>query len=191
MARMHAVYTACTRLYPRRFRLAYGDDLVQHFADLVADRGARAAWARTSLDLIVTVPRYRLESIMTEQHSATTLNVVLSLLIAGGILSLLTGVYSGLALLVVAIVIAVAQRSTLARALRTPDSNRRSRRLRTAGVLAVVFALSYGAFLLLVGDTWTVRDTVLAIVGTPAMFGAIVFLLAGLLTPKGLISTAV
>ena len=34
----------------------------------------------------------------------------------------------------------------------------------------------------LIGDEWTVRETVLAAVGTPAMIGAVGFLIAGLLT---------
>jgi hypothetical protein len=38
--------------------------------------------------------------------------------------------------------------------------------------------------LLLIGDTWTTRETVLAIIGNAAMIGAIGFLAAGLLTPR-------
>ncbi len=102
---------------------------MQHFADLVTDRGARAAWTRTGVDLIVTIPRYRLENIMTEQHSATILHLAITLLAAGGVLSLLTGLGPGLALLLAAVVLAVSQRSTLAHAIRTPDTNRRRRRL--------------------------------------------------------------
>jgi hypothetical protein len=52
----HLLYRSLVRLYPRSFRGDYGDDLVAHFAELVADRGARAAWTRTGVDLIVTVP---------------------------------------------------------------------------------------------------------------------------------------
>ena len=46
----HPLYRLLTHLYPQTFRRHYGDDLVQHFADLVSDRGARAAWTRTGLD---------------------------------------------------------------------------------------------------------------------------------------------
>ena len=38
-------------------------------ADLVVDRGAAAAWARSGVDLLVTLPRYRLENIMSDQLS--------------------------------------------------------------------------------------------------------------------------
>jgi ABC-type Na+ efflux pump permease subunit len=182
----HSVYRSLLRLYPRSFRGHYGDDLVQQFADLVADRGVRAAWARTGVDLIVTVPRYRLESIMNDQHSATTLNVGIALLAAGGVLGVLTDLYPGLVLLVAALALAVAQRNTLARAIRTADSNRRRRRLRIAAVLALVCVASFVAYYRLIGDEWTARETVLTAIGTFAMVGAIIFLIVGLLTPRSL-----
>ncbi len=180
----HRVYRSLVRLYPKEFRLRSGEDLVQHFADLVTDRGAPAAWTRTGVDLIVTIPHYRLENIMTEQHSSTTVHLAITLLAAGGVLSMLTDLYPGLLLLVAAGVLAFAQRSTLARAIRTPDTNRRRRRLATAAILAVVFLVSFIAYLGLVGDTWTIRDTVLAAIGTPAMIASPIYLIAGLLTPK-------
>jgi hypothetical protein len=186
MSAPHFVYRSLLRLYPRRFRGHYGDDLVQQFTDLVADRGVRAAWARTGVDLIVTVPRYRLESIMNERHSATSVNLGIALLASGGVLSLLIGLYPGLVLLLAGLVLAVAQRSTLAQAIRTPDTNRRRRRLAIGALLAVVFVSSFTAYLALIGDTWTVRETVLTVIGTIAMIGAPVFLIAGLLTPRSL-----
>ena len=172
------------RLYPRAFRREYGEDLVEHYDDLVADRGARAARTRTALDLAITIPRYHLEHVMTERHSATTLSIVIGLFAVGGLASLMTGVGPGILLFVAAVVLAVAQRSTLARALRVPDSNLRRRRLRTAAVLGAIFAVSYVTYSLLIGDTWTARETVLATIGTLAMFGAIGFLIAGLVTPR-------
>ncbi len=186
MSAPHSVYRSLLRLYPRGFRRHYGDDLVQHFTDLIADRGVRAAWARTGVDLIVTVPRYRLESIVNERLSATYINVGIVLLAAGGVLSLLAGLYPGLVLLLAGLGLAVAQRSTLAVAIRTPNTNRRRRRLTIGAVLAGVFVSTFTAYLALIGDTWTVRETVLAAIGTIAMFAAPVFLVAGLLTPKSL-----
>ena len=180
----HPVYRRLLRLYPPSFRRRYGADLVQHYSDLVADRGVRAAWARTAVDMIVTVPRYRLESVMNEQHSATTVSAAVGVLAGAGVLSLLVGLYPGLALLAVAVVLAAGRRGQLAQALRTPDSNRRRRRLTTAAVLAAVFVATYTAYTAMIGDEWTVRETVLAAVGTPAMFGAVGFLIAGLLTPR-------
>lgn len=120
---------------------------------------------------------------MTEQHSAATLSTVIGLFAAAGLASLMTGLYPGMILFVVAVVLAVAQRSTLARALRVPDTSLRRRRLGAAAILGATFVTSYVTYILLIGDTWTGRETVLAIIGTLAMFGAIGFLIAGLLTP--------
>ncbi len=184
MADPYPLYRSLVRLYPSAFRREYGEDLMAHYADLVADRGVRAARTRTALDLAITIPRYHLEHVMTEQHSATTLSIVIGLFAAGGLASLMTGVGPGMILFVVAIVLAVAQRSTLARALRVPDSNLRRRRLWTAAVLGAVFVASFATYSVLIGDNWGVRETVLTIIGTLAMFGAAGYLIAGLLTPR-------
>jgi hypothetical protein len=182
----HRVYRSLVRLYPRSFRLEYGDDLVQHFGDLAADRGRRAAWTRTGVDLIVTLPRYRLERVMTEQRSATTINVAIAVLAAGGVMSVLTGASPGVVLILMAIVLGVAQRGTLARALRTPDSNRRRRRLGTAAILGVVFLATMGSYLRAIGDEHVSGTSLLLhnAIGVPAMVGATVFLIVGLLTPR-------
>lgn len=180
----HPVYRRLLHLYPPSFRRRYGADLVQHFSDLVADRGVRAAWARTSIDLLVTVPRYRLETVMNDQHSATSVSVAIGVLAGAGVLSLLVGLGPGLVLLAVAVALAAGRRGQLAQALRTPNSNLRRRRLTTAAVLAAVFVVSFTAYMALIGDEWTLRETLLAGVGTPAMIGAVGFGVAGLLTPK-------
>ena len=173
MTSPHPVYRRLIRLYPSDFRRHHGDDLLQLFTDLVVDRGAAAAWTRTGVDLITTVPRYRLETIMSEHHSASTLNIIIALLTAGGLASILTGVYPGMVLLVAAVALAVAQRGTLARAIRTPNSNLRRRRLVISAILIAVFVAAFTAYTLLIGDTWTVRETVLTATGTPAMVGGI------------------
>jgi hypothetical protein len=123
---------------------------------------------------------------MNERHSANTISIVIGLVAAAGIASLLVGVgiYLSPLLLIVALVLAVSQRSAIARALRAADFDGRRRRLRTAAVLGVVFVASFVAYLLLIGDTWTTRETVLAIICNAAMIGAVGFLAAGLLTPR-------
>jgi hypothetical protein len=184
MSAAHPVYRTLVRLYPRNFRQQYGDDLVQHFDDLVADRGTAAACGRTALDLAVTVPRYRLETIMNERHSANAVSIIVGSIAAAGVASVLVGIYPGALLLVVALVLAITQRSAIARSLRAPDSDRRRRRLHTAAALAVLFAASFVAYLMLIGETWSTRETVLAIIGNAALIGAVGFLAAGLLTPK-------
>jgi hypothetical protein len=178
------VYRSFVRLYPAAFREEYGDDLVAHYDDLVNHLGPRAARARTALDLAITIPRYHLENVMSEQHSATVLAAIIGLFAAGGLISFLTGVAPGLLLFAVAAVLAIAQRSALARALRVPNTSLRRRRLRIAAVLGAVFVVSYAVYTATIGDSWTPRETVLATVGTLAMFGAIGFLVAGLLTPR-------
>lgn len=183
MAGQPRLYPRLVRFYPSAFRREYGDDLVQHFADLTADRGARAAWTRTALDLAITVPRYHLERIMSEPRSATTINVIVGLLGAGGLASVMIGLYPGIVLFVAAVALAVTQRSSLARSLRVPDSKLRHRRLGIAAILGVIFVASYVAFVQLIGESWTIRETALMIIDVPAMFGAIGFLIAGLLTP--------
>ncbi|MEO7572874.1 MAG: hypothetical protein ABIX10_10595 [Acidimicrobiales bacterium] len=184
MASPYPLYRSMVRLYPRDFRREYGDDLVRHYADMVADRGARAARTRTALDLAITVPRYHLEHVMTEHHSTAAVSIVIGLFAAAGLASLMTGLYPGMILFAVAVVLTVAQRSTLASALRVPDTNLRRRRLGAAAILGATFVMSYVTYSLLIGDTWTGRETVLATIGTLAMFGAIGFLIAGLLTPR-------
>ncbi|HVF53802.1 MAG TPA: hypothetical protein VNC78_09395 [Actinomycetota bacterium] len=178
------VYRSLLRLYPAGFRGHYGDDLVQHFADLVEHRGVRAAWTRTGIDLLVTVPRYRLERVMNEQKSATTISITIALLVAAAAVGVLTGLFPGLLFVVLAVGLAVAQRSTLARAIRTPDSDRRHHRLVTSAVLAIVSIAAITTYYMVIGDKWTVRETILTLIGTPAMVGAVVYLIAGLLTPR-------
>ncbi len=121
---------------------------------------------------------------MTEQHSATTLSIVIGLFAVGGIASVMTGVGPGLILFVAASCSPSpsAAPSPAPFASRTPtsgaaDSDRRRPR-------RDLFVASFVTYSLLIGDTWTVRETVLATIGTLAMFGAVGYLIAGLLTPR-------
>jgi hypothetical protein len=184
MAAPHPIYRALIHLYPADFRRHYGQDLVQHFDDLVADRGVRAAWARTGLDLTVTVPRYQLERIMSDAHSNAALHATVALLTLGGVATLMTDSKIGIALVIAGLVLGLTQRSALATSFQVPDASLRRKRLRTAAVLGGTFAVTYITFVLTVGDSWTITDTLLALVGVPAMIAAPLFLLAGLLTPR-------
>ena len=182
-----AVYRALLRLYPKDFRDEFGPDLLQLHRDLAADRGLAFARRRAALDLIVTVPRYRLEHVMNEQHSTTTLYVIIFGLAAAGALGFVTGFGPpALLVLVAAGIVAVAQRSALAKAIRTPDTDLRHRRLRAAAVCAAVSVISvitYG---------WDLADDEISsaslighsLIGTLAMITTAVLLLAGLLTPR-------
>lgn len=180
-------YRALVGLYPRQFRHDYGEDMVRHFADMVDDRGRRAAWSRTAIDLIVTVPRYRLESIMNESQSTTTMGVTLAALIVAAAVGVLTGLYLvGLVALVAAIGLGVARRSALAQAIRRPGENRRRNRLATAGVLALVCAAALVSYTSDLSDD-KISGTSLMIhnlIGVPSMIGTVVMLVLGLFTPS-------
>lgn len=63
-ARHRALYRALVRLYPRAFRMDYGEPMVQLFADRVRDVGAKA-WLRALPDLARTVPVERIEVVMS------------------------------------------------------------------------------------------------------------------------------
>jgi lysylphosphatidylglycerol synthetase-like protein (DUF2156 family) len=187
MSAQHRIYESLLWLYPRDFRREYRSDLLQNFNDLLVDHGIRSAWARTSIDLIVTVPRYRLESIMSEQKSAITINIALAVLVAGAMLAMATGFYPITpVLLIAAIVLAFVQRGALARAIRTPGTNRRRNRLVTAAVLAIICIVAWFSFLNAVGDDEISTASLLIhnAIGVPAMIGAIVYLIVGLLTPR-------
>ena len=72
---------------PLAFRREFGDDMLLLFDSLVADRGILAATSRTSLDLIVTVPRYRLETVMTDSRATQVLTATIAGLLVLGFIS--------------------------------------------------------------------------------------------------------
>lgn len=176
-------YRALVRLYPRELRREFGDDLVALHDDLTGDRGRTRAWRICALDLLVTLPRMHLERIMAPHRTSTAITWAIVLLAVAGAAAFVTGLHPGALLFVAAVVLGVTQRSALTRAIRTPDTTLRHRRLRTAAVLAIVFVACYGVYLVSIGDEWTIRETVLAVVGTLSMFGAAGYLVVGLATP--------
>lgn len=182
----HSGYRALTALYPRDFRDRYRDDLVQHHADLVRSGGATKAWTRTGLDLLITVPRYRLETIMKPEHSTTVLSITIGLLAVGGVASLLTGIYPGVLLLVVAIVLAITQRSTLATAIQTPNNDQRRHRLIAAVTLTVVSIVTIVIGMADVSndENWGLKVILYNVLFFATAIGAIATLILGLLTPK-------
>ena len=188
MPAAHAAYRTLIRLYPKDFRDRYRDDLVQSFSDLVDSRGTGAACARAAIDLAITVPRYRLEATMTERHSATTLGFAIALLATAGLLSVPIGFYPGVVLLPVAGALAVAQRSTLARSIRTPDSNRRRRRRIIAGARAVTWAgaANLGVRDIRPEDPWGGKVVVYNLIFFVTLIGAVVYFIVGLLTPRAI-----
>ena len=134
-------YRLLIPLYPAEFRREHGDDMVLLFDALVADRGILAATGRTSIDLIVTVPRYRLEAVMTEFRATQVLTTAIAGLLVLGVASPMVGLpWVGPVLILAGLGLVIANRGRLARAIRTPDSSRRTRRLRMSALSAGIFA---------------------------------------------------
>lgn len=177
-------YRLLIRLYPRRFRDDFGDDLCQLFEDLVEERGRVGAWRISSIDLLVTLPRMHMERIMNPNQTTRAIYLSIVLLTITGMAGILTDLFPLALLLVVAVGVAVAQRSALSKAIRVPDAHLRRRRLRMSALLGATFIACYIVYLATIGDSWTARETVLALFGTACMIGAAAFLLAGLLTPR-------
>jgi hypothetical protein len=183
-----SVYRKLVTLYPKAFRREFGGDLVQHFDDLLVSHGAARTWQRTAVDLAVTVPRYRLETLMSPHRTDTTLycaTIVVALLAALGIT---TGFFApGLVLLLTAGVLIVVSWSRLARSTRAPDRHRRRRLLITAAVLATIWLVTTAAswIELSTSENWHGGKLVIynAVFFVTAI-SALVCLVVGLRTPR-------
>jgi hypothetical protein len=180
-------YRVLVRLYPAEFCREYGDDMMLLFDELVADRGILAATTRTSIDLIVTVPRYRLEASMTEIRTTRMLAVAIAGLLVLGVATPMMGLlWSGPVLIVAGLGLMLANRGRLARAIRTPDSSQRTRRLRLSALSAGVFAAAVVGYVIVIWDeeASTLGLLLPSLLGMAALVGAVWFLIAGLLTPR-------
>jgi hypothetical protein len=182
------VYRGLVRLYPRAFRHAYADDLVQNFTDLLAHHGASRTWRRTAVDLAVTVPRYRLETVMNPRHTDTTLYIATAVVVVAAAVSILTALFpGGFALLVAAAALTVVSASRLARSTRPPDTRRRRHLLIASAVLAATWVISTAAFWIELGITEEWHGGKLVVYNTvffTTAIGAIVCLVLGLRTPR-------
>lgn len=180
-----ATYRRLLVLYPRDFRERYGDDLVQALEELAVELGPRRARRRVALDLAVTVPRYRLESVMHNRHQATVLTAAIVLLAALGLLSVPAGLPQGLILLPTAIVLGITQRSRLARSLDVDrGDNPRRRRLVIAAVLTALLPAVYLASLPILGDDWGTDAVVAFGIWFAILLAAAGYFIAGISTPK-------
>ncbi len=183
----HPLYRALTWLYPRDFRDHYRDDLVQIHADLTRERGAGRAWGRATLDLLVTVPRYRMESLMKESRSPIIIIVAIATMAVAGIASVFVmgDGYPALLLLPLAIVLAVTQRSKLARSMDAVNGpHTRRKRLTTAAVLTVSLPVIYLAAPAILGDHWGADAIALFGLWFVVLIAAVVYLIAGIATPR-------
>lgn len=179
------VYRTLLMLYPRDFRDRYTDNLVQTFTDLSGELGARRAWRRVTLDLVVTVPRYRLETLMEEERSSTILTVAITVMAAAGITSVLVGLYPGVVLVLLAGVVGISQRSKLARSIDVVNGTRlRRKRLRTAVVLAASLPVIYLVSLPILGDDWGTDAVVAFNLWVGVLIAAVCYFIVGISTPK-------
>ena len=179
------VYRSLLLLYPRDFRDRYADDLVQTLTDLSGELGPRRAWRRVTLDLVVTVPRYRMEMLMKDERVSTLLTVAITVMAAAGMTSVFVGLYPGVLLLPLAAVVAVTQRSKLARSIDTVDgTGLRRKRLRTASVLAASLPVIYLVSLPILGDEWGTDAVVAFGVWVAVLVAAVCFFIMGVATPK-------
>ena len=178
-------YRLLLALYPRDFRDRYADDLVQALADLSGDLGARRAWQRVALDVAVTAPRYRMETLMNERHQPAVLTAGIVVLAALGILSVPLGLAPGLALLPIAVVLGLSQRSKLAQSLDTHGgTDLRRRRLRIATILTALLPIVYLVSLPILGDDWG-GDAIVAFgLWFAVLITAAYFFIAGFNTPR-------
>ena len=178
------VYKNLLRLYPRDFRDHYGDDLLQIHTDLSDELGPRRAWRRATLDLIVTVPRYRMETLM-KRHTSTVLTAAIVVMACVGIVSPFAGLYPGALLLPLAVLVAVTQRSKLARSMDVADCDRlRRKRLKASAMLAASLPVIYLVSLPLLGDDWGTDAVVAFSVWFAVLIAAACYFIAGISTPK-------
>jgi hypothetical protein len=184
------VYKNLLWLYPRDFRDDYGGDLLQIYTDLSAELGPSRARRRVTLDLIITVPRYRMETFMKEQHTSTVLTAVIVVMACVGIVSPLVGLYPGALFLPLAVVVAVTQRSKLARSMDVTDHDHlRRKRLKVSAILAASLPVIYLVSLPILGDDWGTDAVVAFSVWFAVLIAAVCYFIAGISTPKSLAAT--
>lgn len=133
------LYATLVRLYPRRFRDDCADEMVVVFGELVERNGRAATWRRVLVDLVVTVPIYRLETVMAPQRSTVVLTALALTFALGAVATFAIGVWpAAVILLLVAVVIGVSERSHLARSLRPENPSHRRRLLIRGAVLGLM-----------------------------------------------------
>ena len=152
-----SAYRTLICLYPKTFRSHYGDDLVLHFDDLVERDGPISAWRRTLLDLMLTVPRYRLESVMKTRRTTATLVAMITALALAAVGAFAAGLGPiALVAIVLAVVLGIAERSALARSMRPAGPEHRRSILRWATLLSVLCAATLTIGIIDLGgrDSW-------------------------------------
>ena len=125
---------------------------------------------------------------MTTSHAAAAHTATLAALPILGVSAIMIGLpwWVGTALILAGAGLLLANRGRLARSIRTPDSSRRTHRLRMAAVGAGVFVLcTLGYLVVTSGETASTLGLLgTALPGTAALVATVGYLLAGLATPR-------
>jgi hypothetical protein len=93
-------YDVLLRLYPREFREEYGEDMAQLHRNQLRDESATRVWARTVLDVALTVPSTRLEAHMSRGAPASVIYIAAT--VACVVVAALVGTSVGLSVVALA-----------------------------------------------------------------------------------------
>lgn len=178
-SRHTSVYAALLFLYPADLRAAHGAEMVQVLDDLVRERG-RSVWARVALDLAVSVPRTRLESLMHRTPGTSTVTVtILAIGTLASLAALLLFGPAGLPVPIAVIAVLLSQRSSLARAMGSDEDGRPGGLAAVgAAVSTVVFLGTLAAWLAGIQRGYGFDDGVLLVfnvLGFGSLIGIVVF----------------
>ncbi len=127
-SRAVGIYRTLLRVYPRRFRDEYRDDMALLFAEQLHDGSASRVWARSLIDLTITIPARHLEAHMNRPPNPAVPVLFAALSVTGVVTAILAGsnlaiAGFGLAVAVMAGVLAVASwRTTRAVTAERPAS---------------------------------------------------------------------
>ena len=84
MAGHESLYRALVRLYPRSFRVDYGEPMAQLFGDRLRERGVARVWLDALPDLVRSVPAQRMEAVMARLGPGARVGL-LAVLVAGAV----------------------------------------------------------------------------------------------------------
>ena len=96
-SRAVGIYRGLLRVYPRRFRDEYQDDMALLFAEQIRDEPATRVWTRSLIDVAITVPAQHLEAHMNRPPNTTVPVVFAALSVTGVVVAVLGGSNLGMA----------------------------------------------------------------------------------------------
>lgn len=96
-SRAVGIYRGLLRVYPRRFRDEYRDDMALLFAEQLRDEPASRVWTRSLIDLTITIPARHLEAHMNRPPNPTVPVVFAALSVTGVVAAVLGGSNLGMA----------------------------------------------------------------------------------------------